>query len=427
MPRIIRTFSGAVLVFSSVLSMRAQEQLLKPQSVRFDGTQEYTSSELLAVTGIKKGAVYTSGFLAQSAQKLMASGVFDKVSYKFDGAELVYLLSDNPDLYPVIIDNLPLDPTPNLDAELRKDIPLYHGKVPSEGSMLDSVRQALGSMLSLEGINATVNAIPAGADPHRKATAMKFRIDSPPVKIGEIHLIGASDTLSPEIGRITRHVTTDYDSAHSSQLIEDSVTAAYRDRGYAAAKVHAERSGKPVAGADAILVPFDVRVDEGRAYKLGSVQVASGLPVTIEEASKMLPSRDHLTPETRYAAAIRDAVSRLLKSKGYLDCSVTLTPTLDESVGAANYTINAVPGPVYHLGLLKFENVSDAMRALLMRSWQLMPGDPFNESYVSNFIMIAQKNDPALQRSLVGVKASYDVRSDPETRDVNVIIRLERQ
>ncbi len=116
MPRIIRTLFAALLALAIVPSLRAQ-QLLKPQSVRFDGTQEYSPDELSAVTGVKKGATYTADFLAQGAQKLMASGVFEKVSYKFDGADLIYLLSDSPDLYPVIIDrNLPLDPAQNPDA-----------------------------------------------------------------------------------------------------------------------------------------------------------------------------------------------------------------------------------------------------------------------------------------------------------------------
>jgi hypothetical protein len=103
-----------------------------------------------------------------------------------------------------------------------------------------------------------------------------------------------------------------------------------------------------------------------------------------------------------------------------------MTPDVDDSAGTVNYTVDAVPGPVYHLGLLKFENVSDAMRSLLMRNWQLIPGDPFNESYVSSFIFMAQKNDPVLQRSLAGVKATYTAQADPDTRDVNVIVRLER-
>ena len=49
------------------------------------------------------------------------------------------------------------------------------------------------------------------------------------------------------------------------------------------------------------------------------------------------------------------------------------------------------------------------------------------ESYIANFILIAQKNDPVLQRALVGVKANYDAHADSDTHEVNVVIRLSRQ
>jgi hypothetical protein len=57
----------------------------------------------------------------------------------------------------------------------------------------------------------------------------------------------------------------------------------------------------------------------------------------------------------------------------------------------------------------------------------MFPGDPFDESYVAGFIYKAQTSDPVLQRTLSGVKVSYDVRADPTTHDVNLVIRLERR
>jgi hypothetical protein len=71
--------------------------------------------------------------------------------------------------------------------------------------------------------------------------------------------------------------------------------------------------------------------------------------------------------------------------------------------------------------------VSDELRKLLMRNWQMLPGDPFDESYVANFILTAQKADPVLQRTLAGVKATFDARADPQTHDVNVAIKFEKR
>ena len=62
-----------------------------------------------------------------------------------------------------------------------------------------------------------------------------------------------------------------------------------------------------------------------------------------------------------------------------------------------------------------------------MRNWQMFPGDPFDQSYVANFILEAQTSDPVLLRTLAGVKVCYDVRADPVSHDVNLVIRLERR
>jgi hypothetical protein len=106
---------------------------------------------------------------------------------------------------------------------------------------------------------------------------------------------------------------------------------------------------------------------------------------------------------------------------------MTKRPEFDEAASVVNYTVDIHSGPVYHLALLKFDNVSDDLRKLLMRNWQMFPGDPFDASYVAGFIYKAQTSDPVLQRTLAGVKVSYDVRADPATHDVNLIIRLERK
>jgi hypothetical protein len=57
----------------------------------------------------------------------------------------------------------------------------------------------------------------------------------------------------------------------------------------------------------------------------------------------------------------------------------------------------------------------------------MLPGDPFNEVYVANFIATLQQNDPVLRRSLAGVKTNFDAVADPQTHDVNVVIRLAKQ
>jgi hypothetical protein len=70
--------------------------------------------------------------------------------------------------------------------------------------------------------------------------------------------------------------------------------------------------------------------------------------------------------------------------------------------------------------------VSDELRAHLMRTWQLLPGDPVDMSYIDMFMTKALAQDPVLRRSLTGVLARFETSADPVTHDVDIVIRLER-
>jgi hypothetical protein len=100
---------------------------------------------------------------------------------------------------------------------------------------------------------------------------------------------------------------------------------------------------------------------------------------------------------------------------------------LNDAESTVDYTIAIEPGPVYHVSFVKFENVSDPLRTLLMRKWQLLPGEPFDETYVEMFLLKAQEHDPVLQRSLASMLLKSEMTADPVTHDVSLIIRLEKQ
>jgi outer membrane protein assembly factor BamA len=426
MRRPILLLLSCLVLFSAILSVSAQKFV--PKSIQFKGDPEYSDQELLAAAGLKKGAVLTSAEMNDHSKQLMDSGVFSNLTYKFDGADLIYSLTPADQLYPIRLENLPLAAGPQLDAKLHDRFPLYHGKVPSEGGLLESVRSALEDMLSAQGIKATVAVLPFGAAGTRNVSAMDFSVTTPSVRVGDIQLQGVSPAIASKVNDVVKHaVGTPFDTGNSAANLEHAFASFYSDEGYAAVKVHAVRSGSPQVSDAAVDIPFAVAVDEGKLYKLGTIHLPPDAPITQAEIDKAsIPAQTG--PAKGFALrSIWGLIAARYHSKGYIDFKMTPHPEFDEATGIVNYTVEVNPGPVYHLALLKFDNVSDELRKLLMRNWQMFPGDPFDDSYVSNFIMKAQTSDPVLQRTLQGVKVSYDVRADPASHDVNLIIRLERR
>lgn len=423
---------AAAIVLLSVCQL-APAQKFQPKTIQFKGAPEYTDDELLAAANLKRGVVLTAAEMNDHSKLLKDSGVFENVIYKFDGVELAFQLTVTTDLFAMHLDNLPLTPGAALDAKIHARLPLYHGKVPGEGTLLDDVINVLEKELADEGIPSTVTATPMGKAGTRQVTAMSFSIAAPEVKVGAIELRGVSPEMAAKIKRVADHVTgTPYSTENSTANVEHAFSSFFADEGYAAVKVHAARAGELGMDAAEVNVPFAVTIEEGHLYKLGIVHLPADSLVTQAELDKWVtlsaPTGAPSAPSK--GAAIRGlwaAISAKYKSKGYLDCEILPHPEFDEAASVVNYTVEIKPGPVYHLGLLRFDNVSDELKKLLMRNWEMMPGDPFDEGYVAGFLISAQKSDPVLMRTLAGVKPTYTVMADPQTHEVNCVIKLERR
>jgi outer membrane protein assembly factor BamA len=410
-----------------LIGVRGNAQKFAPKTIQFKGDPEYSDKELMQAAGLKTGVVLTSAEMNEHSKLLMDSGVFDNLTFKFDGQDLIFSLVPATMLYPVRIENLPLTSGKELDDRLRGRFPLYHGKVPAEGSLLEGVKAAMQEMLAAQGIKAAVTAAPFGIGGTHKISAINFAIAETPVVVGAIELHGVSPEQQVAAKKIADRTTgSTFDTDNSTANIELAFSNFYADEGYPAVKVHAVRSGAPVATAESIGVPFAVTVDAGKLYKLGAVHLATNSVVTSADLNKITAQTNGSTkgPSVR---AIWAMIHYLYESKGYLDCKITPHPEFNEAAGTVDYTVDIQPGAVYHLGLVRFENVSDDLRKLLMRNWQMLPGDPFNKSYVENFFLSAQKTDPVLQRTLAMAKESYEIRADPESHEVNLVIRLEKR
>jgi len=430
MPRNCSRFATAIVLLS--LCQLAPAQKFQPKTIQFKGAPEYSDQELLAAANLKRGIVLSAAEMNDHSKRLMDSGVFDSVTYKFDGVDMVYQLTVAPQLFTIHLDNLPLAPGPALDARIHDQFPLYHGKVPAEGTLLDGVIKVLEQALVDEGIQATVTATPMGTPGTSHVTAMSFSISTPPVMVGTIAVKGVSPELAAKVKRLADRTTgTPYSTDNSVANLEHAFSSFYADEGYAAVKVHVAREGDFTVDATAVNVPYVVRIEEGHLYKLGTIHLPADSLVTQAELDKWVTMQTSAAQPAAPSkgATVRGiwaAISARYKAKGYLDCAVVPHPELDETASVVNYTVEIKPGSVYKLGLLRFDNVSDELRKLLMRNWQMMPGDPFDESYVAGYIVSAQKADPVLMRTLSGVKMTYTMMANPNTHEVNCVIKLER-
>ena len=429
MKRTLFLLLTALIVFAS--GQPAAAQKFQPKSIQFKGAPEYTDQELLAAAGLKLGMVLDFGEMKSHSQKLMDTGVFETLGFKFDGVDLVYTLVPFTNLYHLRPANLPLTPGKELDAALHARFPLYHGKVPAEGGLTDQVRKALEEMLGAKGIKATVTAVPYTDPKLHEVTAMSYAITAPPVRVGEIHLDGVSPEMQAQVKLVANHaMKTDYDTENSADNIERAFALLYTDEGYAAVKVHAEQSGNPVMAGEAIEVPFSVSIEQGQLYELGAIHLPSGEMLTLAEINKAAGTVSNSVEKqsVRGGVALRTAlfyVTGQYKSKGYMECVVTPHPQYDDANGIVNYTLEVQPGPVYTMGKLTIENGADDLRAAMLAAWKMPAGTVFNASAIQTYY--SSQGNTALGRTFASAICKYNLTINADTHTVDVTLRVEKR
>jgi outer membrane protein insertion porin family len=419
---------AAVLLLCSLSSL-AQKKPTSPQrkatapAIRFQGAPQYTQEELLAAAGFKPGARLSATEVKARAKQLNDTGLFAVVKFSTDGKGLLFSLTPASQLFPIHLDNLPLQPGKDLDAKLHARFPLYHGLVPATGLLLEGIRQMFEEMLAGQGVKATVKAaLTSGLGPQR-ITAMNFTVTSPAVRIGPIQLSGVSPAMQARANTLVAGQTGNaFDTENSSIGLQHAFEDLYQDQGYAAVEVAVTQINPPTVSDQAVEIPYSVAIKEGGVYKLGTIDYPADALVPRAEVQKVLSKYPAGSgrPLDLFLLAVRDAYH----ARGYLDCSIVSHPSFNESTHIVNYGLEIAPGPLYQMGAVQFDGAPGPMAAKLTRLWKMAPGEPFDESYVSTFAARAQKQDKALAKWMQTVVTTYDVKPDNTTHQVNCIFHF---
>ena len=402
-------------------------QSIHPQSIRFAGTSEYSDAELLSAADLKPGVDLTYAEINIRAQKLIDSGVFSAVAFKFDGQDLTFQLTPASGLVPVRLQNLPIAGGKALDQKLHTQFPLYHGLVPEQGGLTESVRSALEEMLAAQGIKATVAAMPVRNRSTDKAESVNFSITAPTVVVGEIRTEGTIVMLDPKASAIlARFPGTPYDAEESIHQIETDLGAYYRDQGYLEPAIHANAGVKAVLSSNAIRVPLRVSILPGAQFKLSGIQLAPGLLVTQAEFDHQ--SGVHIGDFADDSSLRQNwkFIEHQYHNRGYIKAKVEPTPTVDHAGKTVSYVISVDPGPVYTMGALTIDNVTDELRAAILAAWKMSAGSIFNEDSILSFFATHGVN-PALEQVFSGVNCRYFMHPNDNTHVVDLTLVLEQK
>jgi outer membrane protein insertion porin family len=422
------TFRLIATLFAASCLSSASAQTYTVKNIVFKGDNEHSSVELAAAAQLKPGTQMTTAEINEHTKLLLDSGIYQNVSFTFNGRDLVIQLIPVETLYQVRLENFPIAADADLAQKLRDRLPLYHGSVPTQGSLLDAVIKTLEEELAAKGLKATVTATPYTDLALAKVTAMSFAITDPDVQVGAIQLSGVGDAEAPKARQAVSKISgMGYSTEGTASQLETALSNFYGAQGYLEAKVKATPQPGVVEGS-AIRVPVTITVDQGHQYKLAGVKLAPDLIVT-QAAFDKLPALHY--GETASSARLHfvwESIERQYHNKGYMKARVQPTPAFDRANNNVTYSVAVDPGPVYTMGKLRILNANDEVRQTIVSLWKIPAGDPFNESELRGLIVAPTRgSNPILERLVASVNLSYVLKVHDDSHTVDVDMTVERK
>jgi outer membrane protein assembly factor BamA len=417
---------SAVLLAGACPAHTAVAQNFIPKTIQFKGVPDYTDAELSAAAGLKPGETLTSADVNQRSQKLMDTGLFHSLAFTFDGQDLIFKLTPEDEVFPVRLVNFPFVDEAEVENKLRNALPLYRGKVPGEGGMLDGVRSALEEVLKAKGIDANVIAAPFNDPVQHKITGMSFSISSPAVVIGAVK-VEPEITLEKDAANVVAQLPgKPFDSEGSKLAIEKYVADAYQDKGYLEAEVETTQQADLAIEPYTVRVPFRVAIKPGALYHVSSIHLAPGMVVTQADFDKQANVHTGDVADAIHIQRNWDYIKRQYHNRGYVKAHIDTTPALDRAQGTVAFEVTAIPGPVYTMGTLSIVNPDANVQAVVRSAWTLKPGDVFNEGTIISMTATNGVNRQS-ERLFAVANVKYKLQLNDESKTVDVVLTLEKK
>jgi len=415
------------LLFLSIAAL-AQRPAAKPVasgpptfrllSVKVRGSKLYSDREIIAAAGLKLDESVTQADLQQASNRIGSSGVFSTVSYQFAGApggvNVTFDVRDNPQLVPVVFQNLVWFSRDELLSALRERLPLFHDQIPLAGEMEERVRAALDQILAEHNIKAKVASLQQGAI-GKVPTAMGYYLDGVDVRIAAIDFTGraAVEQNLLDTALVDRKKEA-FMQPVSAISCAGMIRTVYLARGYLAIKVGEPQVQlvDPDPASPAVKLTFPL--EEGRQYALSGIGWQGNTAFSASELQASLEVKEQELNNTR----------KLYGRRGYLNVAFTPAPELHDDA-TANIIIAVNEGAQYRMGELSFKGLPPDLEQKARAIWKIPPGAIYDQTYPDRFLNDAISALWSVNSPRFGFLTTE--KMDDQLHTVDVIIEYKRR
>lgn len=396
------------------------------ESLRVEGNHTYSAEQILAVAGLKVGQVADKAEFEAARRRLVDSGAFETVGYKFTpgsakGYAAVIQVAEVQQAYPAEFEDLHVSEQ-ELRGALREKDPLFaSGKLPATQPAFERYRNWVQEFVAAKG------------QPEKIAVAVA------PTSTGEFAVVFRPARSLPAVALVTfrgNHVLpsnilhdaisgagigAEYTEDRFREILNNAIRPIYEARGRMRVRFTELRT-EPTKDVQGLHV--FVTIDEGRSYTLGKVSIDGPTPV---EAATLLREVDVKTGDVANFDKVNqglDAIRKAVRRAGYLNAKVTADRVVDDGHESVDAVIHVEAGPQFTMGKLTVAGLDLEGEAEILRIWTMKMGKPFNPEYPDYFLgVIRQQN---IFEHLGKTTADVKINDKTHTGDVRLIFTAEK-
>lgn len=426
-----RSFAVLVFLLASVVALGPAFAAQAPagagsgklQSIQVTGSARFKSEQIAEAMGLHVGAMITRDDLQKGANFLAQLGPFMSVEYRYGtsdaGVAAQYQVKDAPAV-PVRFDNFPWFSDDDLSAALEKSVVLFDGTAPEHGTILDSMADALDTMLVAHGLHTGVSHTLTNV-PFGNQQVQEFHADDAPVTVKSIQF---TDPLAQNDRGVQSRLEDLVGKPYSRSAIElfelEQIEPLYLSRSL----LHVQfgpPSGKVTQSGGSSDIAVIVPIDPGIAFTWNGVTWTGNAAISSAELNVFVPFKAGDPADGMKIQAAWNAVHDAYTRHGYLDVTLVPTPQFDANNKRVAYTVAITEGPQYHMGQLVLSGLSVEGERRIRGAWKIPEGGVLDESVYDEFFT------SGIEQAFQGFPFHYEkighfLQKDPKTGTADVLI-----
>jgi outer membrane protein assembly factor BamA len=388
-------------------------------SIAVEGARILKPENVIAASGLRIGAKANGPAFDQARDKLLKSGYFQTVAYRFKpsgngGYDVTFEVAEAEPLFPIRVEALPAT-TQDVIGYLKTHDPLFQGRIPGTQPVLDRTSREIEDLLRTRNSDLKVSGKVAVIAAERYEVRFTPAAGLPNVAL--VSFEGNKAIRETELSNAMGAVAfgQPYTEDSFRQLLDTQLRPLYESRGYMRVtfpKITATPSST-VKGVD-----VHVTISEGDEYKLGSIMIRGPMQNDSKHLLRVAAVPKMTTVDFDKLSDAARRMKNSLRQNGYLDAEVGLDRTIDDAKKTVTVYFTPAPGPQYLFGKLEVIGLGLDGVAAINKLWGVKPGDPFPVDYPDFFLK--QVKAEGYFDNLGDTKADPHIDEDQHVVDVKL-------